>query len=182
MYRARGSLTRRQRRRRHRWVAAEQQGHLWGWQLAARFAERSALRLTSPLLFSVSLPLPRHLTHQPAACQRRCAAPPPPALHAAPLQAAAAAAEQRKAAEAEQRKREEAEAEEKRRKAEAAAWGAYKSAEGAAYYYNTLTGESSWERPEGFEGDASKASAQPTPVSTGESRPLGSRAGICFFC
>lgn len=34
------------------------------------------------------------------------------------------------------------------------------------YYYNTLTNESSWEKPEGFAGDDSKASAQLTPVST----------------
>ena len=34
------------------------------------------------------------------------------------------------------------------------------------YYYNTLTNESSWEKPKGFAGDASKASAQLTPVST----------------
>ena len=34
------------------------------------------------------------------------------------------------------------------------------------YYYNTLTNESSWEKPEDFAGDASKASAQLTPVST----------------
>ncbi len=34
------------------------------------------------------------------------------------------------------------------------------------YYYNTLTNESSWEKPEEFVGDASKASAQLTPVST----------------
>lgn len=34
------------------------------------------------------------------------------------------------------------------------------------YYYNTLTNESSWEKPEGFKGDSSKASAQPVPAST----------------
>ena len=34
------------------------------------------------------------------------------------------------------------------------------------YYYNTLTNESSWEKPEDYVGDASKASAQLTPVST----------------
>ena len=34
------------------------------------------------------------------------------------------------------------------------------------YYYNTLTNESSWEKPESFAGDDSKASAQLTPVST----------------
>ncbi len=34
------------------------------------------------------------------------------------------------------------------------------------YYYNTCTNESSWEKPKDFAGDASKASAQLTPVST----------------
>ena len=34
------------------------------------------------------------------------------------------------------------------------------------YYYNTLTNESSWEKPEDYVGDASKASAQLNPVST----------------
>ena len=34
------------------------------------------------------------------------------------------------------------------------------------YYYNTLTNESSWEKPKDYAGDVSKASAQLTPVST----------------
>ena len=34
------------------------------------------------------------------------------------------------------------------------------------YYYNTLTMESAWVKPAGFQGDAGKASAQPTPVAT----------------
>ena len=34
------------------------------------------------------------------------------------------------------------------------------------YYYNTLTNESTWEKPEGYKGDASKASAQPKPLAT----------------
>ena len=34
------------------------------------------------------------------------------------------------------------------------------------YYYNTLTNESAWAKPEGFQGDAARASAQPTPVAT----------------
>ena len=34
------------------------------------------------------------------------------------------------------------------------------------YYYNTLTNESSWEKPKDYAGDVNKASAQLTPVST----------------
>jgi transcription elongation regulator 1 len=34
------------------------------------------------------------------------------------------------------------------------------------YYYNTLTNESSWERPLGYRGDAARVSAQPKPVAT----------------
>jgi transcription elongation regulator 1 len=34
------------------------------------------------------------------------------------------------------------------------------------YYYNTLTNESSWQKPEGFQGDVSKASSQPVPASS----------------
>ena len=34
------------------------------------------------------------------------------------------------------------------------------------YYYNTLTNESTWEKPVGYKGDSSKASAQPKPLAT----------------
>ena len=33
------------------------------------------------------------------------------------------------------------------------------------YYYNTLTNESTWEKPAGYRGDASRAAAQPAPAS-----------------
>ncbi|CAL5224177.1 g6817 [Coccomyxa viridis] len=57
--------------------------------------------------------------------------------------------------------------EEKAQKAkEASAWIAHKAADGQVYYYNTLTNESSWEKPKDYAGDVSKASAQLTPVST----------------
>lgn len=34
------------------------------------------------------------------------------------------------------------------------------------YYYNTMTGESSWERPQGFQGDAEKIAEKPKPVAS----------------
>ena len=34
------------------------------------------------------------------------------------------------------------------------------------YYHNTSTGESSWVKPEGFEGDAAAGKGAPTPVSS----------------
>ncbi|BDA46960.1 Transcription elongation regulator 1 [Coccomyxa sp. Obi] len=52
------------------------------------------------------------------------------------------------------------------RQKEASAWIAHKAGDGQVYYYNTLTNESTWEKPEGYKGDASKASAQPKPLAT----------------
>lgn len=76
-----------------------------------------------------------------------------------------AAAREASAREAAQRAAEEEEA--KRKRAVAEAWSAYKADDGSVYYYNAVTGDSSWEKPEGFEGDADKASANPVPVSSG---------------
>ncbi|KAL7180845.1 hypothetical protein ACSBR1_039832 [Camellia fascicularis] len=45
------------------------------------------------------------------------------------------------------------------------AWTAHKTETGVVYYYNALTGESTYEKPEGFKGEPDKVTAQPTPVS-----------------
>ena len=34
------------------------------------------------------------------------------------------------------------------------------------YYHNPSTGESSWQKPEGFQGDAGSAGAAPVPISS----------------
>ncbi|GBG69078.1 hypothetical protein CBR_g3777 [Chara braunii] len=44
-------------------------------------------------------------------------------------------------------------------------WTAHKSADGTIYYYNSITGESTYERPKGFTGQPEKVAAQPTPVA-----------------
>jgi hypothetical protein len=49
----------------------------------------------------------------------------------------------------------------------AEAWSAYKAADGTVYYYNQMTGESSWRRPQSFIGDESRTSSNPVPVSSG---------------
>ena len=77
------------------------------------------------------------------------------------------------------RSREETE----REKRVAEAWAAYKAADGSGrtYYHNQLTGESSWERPQGFQGDEARASSNPVPVSSGTrgtSPPGRSRARL----
>jgi transcription elongation regulator 1 len=57
-----------------------------------------------------------------------------------------------------------AEAEEARMRMRA--WTAHKSGDGQVYYHNTMTGESSWERPEGFAGEATAvAEGPPVPVA-----------------
>ncbi|XP_057783614.1 pre-mRNA-processing protein 40C isoform X2 [Salvia miltiorrhiza] len=45
------------------------------------------------------------------------------------------------------------------------AWTAHRTETGIVYYYNALTGESTYEKPSDFKGESDKASVQPTPVS-----------------
>ncbi|OVA12114.1 WW domain [Macleaya cordata] len=45
------------------------------------------------------------------------------------------------------------------------AWTAHKTDTGAVYYYNAVTGESTYEKPSGFKGEPGKVTVQPTPVS-----------------
>ncbi|GAB4850661.1 hypothetical protein Ancab_029972 [Ancistrocladus abbreviatus] len=45
------------------------------------------------------------------------------------------------------------------------AWSAHRTDTGAVYYYNAITGESTYEKPAGFMGEPDKVTAQPTPVS-----------------
>ncbi|XP_074273616.1 pre-mRNA-processing protein 40C isoform X2 [Silene latifolia] len=45
------------------------------------------------------------------------------------------------------------------------AWSAHRTESGAVYYYNALTGESTYEKPSGYRGEPGNAAAQPTPVS-----------------
>ncbi|XP_071927412.1 pre-mRNA-processing protein 40C-like isoform X1 [Coffea arabica] len=45
------------------------------------------------------------------------------------------------------------------------AWTAHRTETGALYYYNAVTGESTYEKPSGFVGEPEKVTAQPTPVT-----------------
>ncbi|TVU30315.1 hypothetical protein EJB05_21929 [Eragrostis curvula] len=45
------------------------------------------------------------------------------------------------------------------------AWSAHKTETGAVYYYNALTGESTYHRPPGYKGETDKVASQPVPVS-----------------
>lgn len=45
------------------------------------------------------------------------------------------------------------------------AWTSHKTETGIVYYYNALTGESTYVKPEGFNREPDKVTAQPTPVS-----------------
>ncbi|KAG8369709.1 hypothetical protein BUALT_Bualt14G0042100 [Buddleja alternifolia] len=45
------------------------------------------------------------------------------------------------------------------------AWTAHRTETGTVYYYNALTGESTYEKPSGFKGEVDKATVQPSPVS-----------------
>jgi transcription elongation regulator 1 len=78
-------------------------------------------------------------------------------------EAAAAAAEAARLA-ADAAAKRAAEAEEARMRMRA--WTAHKSGDGQVYYHNTMTGESSWERPEGFAGEVTDvAEGPPVPVA-----------------
>ncbi|KAF5195719.1 Pre-mrna-processing protein 40c [Thalictrum thalictroides] len=48
---------------------------------------------------------------------------------------------------------------------EADAWTAHKTDTGAVYYYNAVTGESTYEKPHGYKGELDKVTVQSTPVS-----------------
>lgn len=65
-----------------------------------------------------------------------------------------------------------------RQKRASEAWIAHKAGDGSesVYYYNQLTEESTWERPEGFKGDEGKASSNPVPVSSGGRGALSAAA------
>ncbi|KAL8139925.1 hypothetical protein V2J09_005946 [Rumex salicifolius] len=45
------------------------------------------------------------------------------------------------------------------------AWSAHRTETGAVYYYNAVTGESTYQKPIGYKGELDKVIAQPTPVS-----------------
>ncbi|XP_062164261.1 pre-mRNA-processing protein 40C isoform X2 [Alnus glutinosa] len=45
------------------------------------------------------------------------------------------------------------------------AWAAHKTEAGVVYYYNALTGESTYAKPPGFRGELDKVLVQPTPAS-----------------
>ncbi|PIN12081.1 Transcription factor CA150 [Handroanthus impetiginosus] len=45
------------------------------------------------------------------------------------------------------------------------AWTAHRTETGIVYYYNALTGESTYEKPSGFKGESDKATVQPSPIS-----------------
>ncbi|XP_039054774.1 pre-mRNA-processing protein 40C-like [Hibiscus syriacus] len=44
-------------------------------------------------------------------------------------------------------------------------WTAHKTDTGVVYYYNALTGESTYEKPAGFRGEPDQVTVQPTPIS-----------------
>ncbi|KAL6883761.1 hypothetical protein ACP4OV_011175 [Aristida adscensionis] len=45
------------------------------------------------------------------------------------------------------------------------AWSAHKTESGAIYYYNALTGESTYQKPPTYKGESEKIATQPVPVS-----------------
>lgn len=51
------------------------------------------------------------------------------------------------------------------RKEDADVWTAHKTETGAVYYYNSITGQSTYEKPPGFKGEPDKVPVQSTPVS-----------------
>ncbi|MCO5606517.1 hypothetical protein L7F22_060705 [Adiantum nelumboides] len=44
-------------------------------------------------------------------------------------------------------------------------WTAHRTQEGIVYYYNSVSGQSTYDQPPGFQGEVDKVAAQPTPVS-----------------
>ncbi|KAH6768386.1 pre-mRNA-processing protein 40C [Perilla frutescens var. frutescens] len=45
------------------------------------------------------------------------------------------------------------------------AWTAHRTETGIVYYYNALTGQSTYEKPSGFKGESDRATVQPTSIS-----------------
>lgn len=45
------------------------------------------------------------------------------------------------------------------------AWSAHRTETGTIYYYNAVTGQSTYQKPAGFKGEPDKVFAQPTPIS-----------------
>ncbi|KAI3728498.1 hypothetical protein L6452_17135 [Arctium lappa] len=45
------------------------------------------------------------------------------------------------------------------------AWSAHRTETGTVYYYNAVTGQSTYQKPVGFKGETDKVYAQPTPIS-----------------
>lgn len=45
------------------------------------------------------------------------------------------------------------------------AWSAHRTETGTVYYYNAVTGQSTYQKPVGFKGEPDKVYAQPTPIS-----------------
>ncbi|XP_076890524.1 uncharacterized protein LOC143541637 [Bidens hawaiensis] len=45
------------------------------------------------------------------------------------------------------------------------AWSAHRTETGIIYYYNAVTGQSTYQKPVGFKGEPDKVFAQPTPIS-----------------
>ncbi|KAF5754224.1 putative WW domain, FF domain, WW domain superfamily, FF domain superfamily protein [Helianthus annuus] len=45
------------------------------------------------------------------------------------------------------------------------AWSAHRTETGTIYYYNAVTGQSTYQKPVGFKGEPDKVFAQPTPIS-----------------
>lgn len=121
-------------------------------------------------------PLPNHPPPPAAAAAAPAVAASPTAAAAAgpPVTAqeleqqqleAEAAAIEAEAAQAEADATRRAAEEAKAARLKARAWTAHKAADGQMYYHNTLTGESSWTTPEGFEGEAPDVADTPVPVA-----------------
>lgn len=68
---------------------------------------------------------------------------------------------------------------EERKQRVAAAWTAHKAPDGRVYYFNTETQESSWSRPQGFQGDESGIKGLPVPVAQA---PIGETGWVEVKC